>query len=60
MTFLIYSLTAARLLQKAVIDFSCNKSGDQDGGITVKIPKGLPDPYLEKMIEDPVRAEELK
>ncbi len=28
--------------------------------ITVKVPKGLPGPYLKKKIEDLVREEELK
>jgi hypothetical protein len=53
-------LTIAGLLRKAVIDFRCKKSGDQDGGITVKIPKGFLDPRLKKKIEDLVIEEELK
>jgi hypothetical protein len=30
------------------------------GEITVKVPKGLPGPYLKKKIDDLVRKEELK
>ena len=30
------------------------------GEITVKVPKGLPGPYLKKKIDDLVREEELK
>jgi hypothetical protein len=46
--------------QKAIIHYRSNSLTIQMDEITVKIPKGLPGPYLKKKIDDLVREEELK
>lgn len=46
--------------QKAIIQLRSNSLTIQMEEITVKIPKGLPGPYLKKKIDDLVREEELK
>ena len=46
--------------QKAIIQLRSNSLTIQMEEITVKIPKGLPGPYLKKKIDDLVREEVLK
>jgi hypothetical protein len=45
---------------KAIIHFKCNSPMILMEEITIKVPKGLPGPYLKKKIDDLVREEELK
>jgi hypothetical protein len=48
------------MAQKAIIDSNAISPMIRMEEITVKVPKGLPGPYLKKKIEDLVREEELK